>query len=70
MITEQPDGAINSANCVFTLRFLPRTGSVTVFVDGVAQTPDTDYEIVENVITMTQGPLAGSTMLVTYYPRY
>lgn len=59
-----PDGS----NKVFTIPFGYITGSTSVFLDGILQTPGTQYtesDPVNGEITMTTAPGAGTSLVVT-----
>lgn len=60
-----PTGAINSSNNTFTLPFTPVTGTVTLFYNGQALIPTTDYTISGATVTTTSPPFTGSNLTAT-----
>lgn len=65
---ETPTGSINGSNAVFTLANTPTAGSVTVFLNGLAQQPGAgnDYTISGGTVTFAAAPLTGEKVLVSY----
>lgn len=63
---ETPDGIVDGANTVFTLRKTPATGLEMGFVNEVFQVPGVSYTIVGNTITFAVAPLDGSRILFWY----
>jgi hypothetical protein len=64
---EAPSGTINGSNTVFTLSQVPNENeSVDVFVDGLYQTPGTDYTLSSVTITFTTAPAVGQSVRVSY----
>lgn len=65
---ETPSGSIDGSNTTFTLANTPVTGSEMVFVNGVKQKPGSGngYTITTNTITLTDAPLSGENVEVSY----
>jgi hypothetical protein len=64
--SETPSGTINGANATFTLANTPTTGTLRLYMNGVRQTPTTDYTIATATITMVTAPITGSVLLADY----
>lgn len=68
---ETPSGTVNGTNTSFTLaQATVTTGSEEVFLNGLLQNASSnDYSISANVITFTNAPVSGDTILTNYrYP--
>jgi len=64
---EAPSGSKNSSNKVFTLTYVPVTGSDHVFLNGLLQQAGgDDYTISDETITFTVAPDAADKLVVTY----
>jgi hypothetical protein len=66
---ETPAGLINGSNAVFTLADTPLPAtSLAVYRNGLLQKPDTDYQLVGNVITFLAGaiPQPGDSLTAGY----
>lgn len=63
---ETPTGAIDGINTMFTLANTPVANTYTVFLNGLALNPATDYSVVGAVITLTSAPLVGDEVFVNY----
>lgn len=62
-----PSGTVNGSNAVFTTASNYISGSVTVFLNGLAQSPTTDYtESAVNQITFVVAPLTGDDIKICY----
>ncbi len=69
---EVPTGTIDGVNTVFTLAHTPTAGSDHIYLNGVLQTPTTDYSLAGVTITFVAAPQVGSdftTVLLASY-RY
>lgn len=66
-VDEAPSGTINGSNTVFTLSQLPNDNeSVDLFLDGLYQTPGTEYSVSGTTITMTTAPALGQSLRASY----
>ena len=67
---ETPGGAIGGGNAVFTLEYMPITGSVHLWLNGILMAPGAgnDFTISGQTITMEAGmiPSSGSRLLASY----
>lgn len=64
---EVPAGTVDGTNKTFTLAASPNPStSLHLFLNGVRQTPTTDYSISGSTITMVAAPGIGSTLLADY----
>ncbi len=67
---ETPSGAVDGSNAAFVLAHTPVVGSVSVWVNGVLQTPGSGlaYTITTDTITFETNsiPLTGDDVLVAY----
>jgi hypothetical protein len=64
---ETPAGTINGANTVFTTAATYKTGSLTVYVNGVRQKKTTHWtETSGTTFTMNQAPTTGDLVTVDY----
>lgn len=63
---ETPTGAIDGINTMFTLANTPVANTYTVFLNGLALNPATDYSVLGAVITLTAAPLVGDEVFVNY----
>ncbi len=65
---EEPSGAINGVNTVFTVVNIIIAGSESVFLNGVLvdESATNDYTIVGSTITFAEAPLVGDKVLVSY----
>ena len=59
-------GTLNASNKTFTLPSLPVTGTVTLFLNGVAQEAGEDYTISGRTITMVDPPESTDTLMANY----
>ena len=66
MTTEIPAGTINSSNATFTLSQTPLNNSIILTLNGVRQTPTTDYTLSGATITFTTAPFTGAIMVCSY----
>ena len=68
IVNEIPSGIINSINTDFSIANDPVTGTVSVYLNGLLQTPGTgkDYTISGKDITFTKAPRTNSEILVSY----
>jgi hypothetical protein len=64
--SEVPSGTINGTNVTFTLANTPTSGSLHLYLNGVRQTPTSDYSISTNTITMVAAPNTGDVLLADY----
>lgn len=65
---EVPKGTKNGANTTFTLTYVPSPAeSLLLLVNGVAQTPTTDFSLSDNVITYVQPPISTDWHLAYYF---
>lgn len=67
-----PTGTINGSNVTFTLPSTPQESgstepSVDLYLDGLYQTPGTDYTISGVTITMTTAPALGQSLRASYF---
>jgi hypothetical protein len=65
---EEPSGAVNGVNTVFTVVNIIIAGSESVFLNGVLvdESATNDYTIVGSTITFAEAPLVGDKVLVSY----
>lgn len=63
---ETPTGTINGINDAFTTANTPTSETVRVYLNGLRQTPTTDYSVSTNTITFTTAPLTGDVIIVDY----
>ena len=65
---ETPSGAVNGSNAAYVLAFMPATGSVHVYRNGLRMKVATDYTIAGATITFQSGsiPQAGDVVMVDY----
>lgn len=64
---ETPAGAINGTNPTFTLANVPSpASSLRIFVNGVEQTPTTDFTLALQTITFTNPPIVGDQISADY----
>lgn len=63
---ETPTGTVNGTNGAFTTSNTPTSGTVRVYLNGLRQTPTTDYSVSTNTITFTTAPLTGDVIIVDY----
>ncbi len=61
-----PSGSINGTNKVFTLSNTPVTGTVRLYLNGVLQEPNQDYNIAGKIITFIKAPRTNSNILAHY----
>jgi len=66
MTTETPTGTINGSNATFTLSQTPLNNNIILTLNGVRQTPTTDYTLSGTTITFTTAPFTGVTLLCSY----
>lgn len=60
-------GAVNGTNRVFTLKYVPKTGSEMVFKNGMLQSPGgEDYVIAGSTITFADAPNVGAKLVASY----
>lgn len=60
-------GIVNNANTIFTTSQIPASGGMfTLYINGLYQTPITDYNIVANTITLTVAPNFGTIISAAY----
>lgn len=66
---EQPAGAINGSNAIFTLDFTPLSGTDHVYINGLLMEEGDDYTITNNIITFIGAaiPMNGWKVRVSYY---
>lgn len=65
--SEQPVGAINGVNTVFTLSSVPvDAASLGLFLDGIFQRPGVDYTLALNVITFFAPPALAQDLWAQY----
>lgn len=63
---EVPAGSVNGSNTTFTLTTSPTLNSEMVFLNGLVQTPSTDYTVSGSVVTFIAAPFTGDSVRVTY----
>ena len=67
---ETPSGMVDGINSAFTLAFTPVVGSVTVFLNGLAEVPGVNgaYTISGSTITFNAGciPISGDVIKASY----
>ncbi len=64
---ETPSGSINGSNTSFTIANTPLEGeAVFVFLNGLYQTPTTDYSISGTTITFVTAPVTNQILKVNY----
>lgn len=64
--SEIPAGIIDGVNANFTLANTPVVGTQTVYQNGLALCPGTEYSIVGTTLTLTAAPLTGDTLMISY----
>jgi len=66
--SEIPNGVIDGANAVFTLKNVPVSGSVHLYLNGIRQRLTTDFSVSGKTITYTAGakPQAGDNHVADY----
>jgi hypothetical protein len=66
-VREVPSGTLNSVNQAFSLSFTPSsTASLSLFVNGVEQTPNGDYTLAGATINFAVAPKATDWLLAFY----
>jgi hypothetical protein len=63
---ETPTGTINGTNTDFTTANTPTAGTVRVYLNGLRQTPITDYSVTTNTVTFTTAPFTGDVIIIDY----
>jgi hypothetical protein len=66
IINEIPNGVIDNSNNTYTLDFIPVTGMVLVFLNGLLQAPNFDYTILGQSITFVKALRTNSDLYVSY----
>ena len=66
---ETPSGALNGSNTVFNLAYIPVSGTLLVFLNGLYQEPGIggDYLLSGSQINFDEAPLAGDILLCDYF---
>ena len=63
---EVPSGTINGINSIFNLNFIPISGSLKLYLNGVRLKNTVDYSYSGNTITMTTIPFTNDLLLSDY----
>jgi hypothetical protein len=67
---EIPIGSIDGLNMLFTAYQDFNPGTLSVFLNGLEQRRETDFQIVSNdQFQLTSPPWAGDSLLIDYYPQ-
>lgn len=67
VVREVPTGTLNGVNQTFSLSFTPKPdASLLLFINGIAETPVTEYTISGGVITYINAPAATDRMMAWY----
>jgi hypothetical protein len=64
---EIPLGNINGKNKIFTLNYSPVENSEHIYLNGVLQERNIDYDIENNIIVLSSSLLLGDKITCTYY---
>jgi hypothetical protein len=59
-VEASPSGTINGSNVTFTLASTPTSNSLSLYLNGVLQTPNVDYTLSGTTITFTTAPVSGA----------
>lgn len=59
-------GAINGSNVTYTLTDTPVSGSVYVWKNGQLLTPLADFAVSTDVVTLTDAPLSGASLVISF----
>lgn len=63
---EVPYGIIDSVNNIFTTQFMPKTGSLQVFLNGIRLKNTNDFTYTGDVITMINIPYLNDKLIINY----
>lgn len=66
VLNEAPTGAVDGVNVAFDLANTPTAAGIALFLNGLLQTPTTDYTLAGDTITMLAAPLVGDVLLALY----
>lgn len=63
---EVPSGIQNGHNTTFTLQGIPIPDRISVYLNGLLQTINNDYGLMNDQIIFEDAPLVGDSILVNY----
>ncbi len=67
--SESPSGTLNGTNTGFTLSHIPSSGSLSVYRNGLLQTPGVDYSVSGSALTFLPASVPRITDTITAYYR-
>lgn len=66
VFNETPTGTKDGSNLVFTLAHIPRSGTTTVYRNGLREVPGVGYTASGSTLTFTTAPLSSDDLTVDY----
>jgi hypothetical protein len=66
VFNETPSGIQDGANADFSLAYIPKTGSITSYRNGLRESPGSGYTASGSSITFSTPPLSSDVLIVDY----